>query len=43
MVRLVPVLSISEEDPCRIIPDLTIKVDEDAIKPLDHEDWGNLI
>ena len=42
VVRLVPVFSISEEDPCRVIPELTIKVGEEAIKPLDPGDWGSL-
>lgn len=42
VVRLVPIHSISEEDPCRIIPELTISVGDEAINPLDPEDWGKL-
>lgn len=42
VVRLVPIRTISEEDPCRVIPELTITVGDEAIKPLDPEDWGNL-
>jgi prevent-host-death family protein len=42
-VRLVPLYPLSEEDPCRIIPGLTINAGDKAISPLGNKDWGNLI
>ena len=43
VVRLVPIPAISEEDPCRVISELTIKAGNEAMKPCDPEDWGDLI
>jgi prevent-host-death family protein len=43
VVRLVPINSMSEEDPCRVIPELVISAGDEAIKTLDPEDWGNLV
>jgi prevent-host-death family protein len=41
-VRLVPVRPASGEDPCRPIPGLVISVGDEALEPLDPEDWGTL-
>jgi prevent-host-death family protein len=41
-VRLVPVRSLSGEDPCRVIPDLVVASGEAAQEPLADEDWGGL-
>jgi len=43
VVRLVPIYPLSEEDPCRIIPDLTINIGDEGIRPLSKKDWGDLI
>lgn len=40
VVRLVPVRPILGEDPCRLIPALTISVGAEALKPLEAEAWG---
>lgn len=42
VVRLVPVHPSSQEDPCRVIPNLVIDVGDEALKPLDSEEWGEL-
>ena len=41
-VRLVPVHPASHADPCRAIARLTIEVGDEALKPLESEDWGEL-
>ena len=39
-VRLVPVRPILGEDPCREIPELSISVGEEAMRPLGLDAWG---
>ena len=43
VVRLVPFFVQSDADPCRVIPELTITVDAEALEPLPPEEWGDLI
>lgn len=42
VVRLVPLYHLNEEDPCRIISDLTINTGDEGISPLSKEDWDDL-
>ena len=42
VVRLVPVEAVHRGDPCRPIPDLTVRVTRAAAAPLGGEDWGDL-
>ena len=42
VVRLVAIRPMSAEDPCRVIPELSIQVGRDALDPLGEEDWGEL-
>ena len=42
VVRLVPVQPVSQGDPCRSIPELSVHVTEPAVGPLTDDDWGEL-
>jgi prevent-host-death family protein len=42
VVRLVPIRPLSGEDPCRVIPDLVLSVGQEAMEPLDQDDWEAL-
>lgn len=42
-VRLVPVRPVSGEDPCRVIPELSIATaGAEALEPLGDQAWGGL-
>lgn len=43
VVRIMPIHPMSNDDPCRVITELVIKAGKEAIKPLDVEDWGDLV
>jgi prevent-host-death family protein len=42
VVRLVPIRPMSTDDPCRVIDDLLIDTGDEAAKPLQPEEWGEL-
>ena len=42
-VRLVPVRPTIGEDPCRVIPHLSIDVGSAALEPLEDEAWGDWV
>lgn len=43
VVRLTPVRPAGHGDPCRVIPDLVVDVGEEAAKPLESDEWGDLV
>lgn len=43
VVRLVPVRPAGHGDPCRVIPELVVHVGEEAAKPLEPDEWGELL
>lgn len=40
VVRLVPIRPVQDDDPCRVIPELSISVGAEALEPLGPEAWG---
>ncbi len=42
-VRLVPVRPLLGEDPCREIPELSIRAGEEALAPLEDQAWGEWV
>lgn len=43
VVRLVPVRPLLGEDPCRGIPELAVRVGQEALEPLEAEAWGSWV
>lgn len=42
VVRLVPLHPLSGDDPCRVISELVVSCEDEALKPLAPNDWGEL-